>query len=224
MAAKSIILCTHHKGGVGKTELAIHISGILRKQPVGQTLLVDCDSQASSWEFYFGESPTIENEPLKVNEQFSVIWNPARVRLKSIGDLKETYDYFVIDIDSPLENTVQTIVQDDPDLVLVPVNLQPEALTRLKDPLGIIAKLDAKAGHCPRVRIVPLGAKVAAVRSALRQTGYSLKDCLVAPKIRNLEKQANQARKERRYIWTIAGCEDLEEYYEELLKDCEVIR
>ncbi len=150
-----IVLCTLHKGGVGKTELAIHVAGALRTQ-VARTLLVDCDSQASAWEFHFGTSPTAANEARPVDDRLSVLWNPDRVRIK--GQAAD-YDHFVLDLDSPLENTVQTIVQDSPDLVLIPVTRQHGALSKLKDPLAIVAQLKAKAGHGPCVRIVPLGAK-----------------------------------------------------------------
>jgi chromosome partitioning protein len=218
-----IVLCTHHKGGVGKTELAVHVAGVLRKG-VGRTLLLDCDSQASAWEFSFGEGPTAENEPRNVDEHLSVIWNPRRVRIKSLAEERETYDHFVMDIDSPLENAVQTIVQNDPDLVLIPVNLQHEALTRLKDPLGIIARLEQKAGQEAsvgrpiRVRIVPLGAKVGDVRQALDASGVRLRDCKVVQKARNLQRETNVARRERRYIWQYAGCEDMEGFYRNLLR------
>jgi chromosome partitioning protein len=57
-----IVLCTHHKGGVGKTELAIHIAGILRTQQPARTLLVDCDGQADAWTFHFGGAPAAEGQ------------------------------------------------------------------------------------------------------------------------------------------------------------------
>jgi chromosome partitioning protein len=70
------VLCTHHKGGVGKTEMAIHVTGVLRDR-LERTLLLDCDSQASAWEFYFAEAPTQEKVPRQVDPRFSVLWNPS---------------------------------------------------------------------------------------------------------------------------------------------------
>jgi chromosome partitioning protein len=211
-----IILCTHHKGGVGKTELAVHVAGALRKK-LAQTLLIDCDGQASSWYFYCGKSPESKNQVRPVDDHLSVIWNPERVRIKTLAEVAETYDHFVLDIDTPLEKTVQTVLQNDPHLILIPVNLQHDALTQLPDPLAVIAALEAKVGQAPKVRIVPLGAKVADIRERLQQTAIQLNDCRIAPKVRNLLKETNLARKERRYVWEYPGCEDLEEYYQELL-------
>src|SRR5690348_218238 len=97
-----IVLCTHHKGGVGKTELAIHVSGVLRGQ-LSRTLLMDCDSQRSSWQFYFGDSPSATNDPRPVDRHLTVVWNPAKDRARKLAAIEESYDHIVIDIDSPLE-------------------------------------------------------------------------------------------------------------------------
>ncbi len=211
-----IVLCTHHKGGVGKTELAVHVSGVLREQ-LGQTLLIDCDSQASAWEFYFKDGPTKELEPAKVDDHLSVVWNHSRKRLKQLAELQETYDHFVLDIDSPLEHTVTTIAQNAPDLVLIPVNLQAGALTKLRDPLEVIKAL-SKLGALPRVTIVPLGAKLADIHQTLAELDPEIRALpAIAPRVRNLDKETNQARRNRRYAWEQPGCEDLKEYYRTLL-------
>mgnify|MGYP006271659499 CR=1 FL=1 len=47
-----IILYTYNKGGVGKTTLALHITGVLRKQTSGKIIMVDCDPRPNSWSFY----------------------------------------------------------------------------------------------------------------------------------------------------------------------------
>ncbi len=149
-----IVLCTHHKGGVGKTELAIHVAGILQFD-FQRTLLIDCDSQASAWKFYFNEAPTQENEPRAVDQLLSVVYNPKRLR---IGRLVEEgdFDHCILDIDTPLEHTVQSILQQNPDLILIPVNLQAEAILNLPDPLAVISQLEAtvsktqsRCGSCP---------------------------------------------------------------------------
>ncbi len=213
-----IVLCTHHKGGVGKTELAIHVTGILR-ETTDRILLLDCDSQASSWEFYFGQGPTAEKEVRAVDAKLSVIWNPKRERLESLT-AQEEFGHFVIDIDSPLEHTVQAIVQDRPSLILIPISSaqEHEGLVRLGDPLGIIAKLERTIGLRSRVRVIPLGVRVGAIRKRLGELEAVPADCLIVPKVRNLQKETQQARRERRYVWEYPECKDLTEYFRSLLR------
>lgn len=115
-----MILCTHHSGGVGKTTLAVHIAGCLYLKRKDQILLMDCDSQADAWRFCTGRDPESEKELYEANSCLAVQWNPGRARIKR-AEL-EDYDHIVLDIDSPLENTVQTITQNHPDLILAPIN------------------------------------------------------------------------------------------------------
>ncbi len=152
-----------------------------------------------------------------VDDHLSVIWNPARKALKKLAEYQENYDYFVLDIDSPLENTVTTIVQDNPNLVLIPVNLQAGALTKLHDPLEIINGLK-KADYVPKVIIVPLGAKLADIAKELSEIDPKVRGLArIAPRMRNLEKETNQARHKRCYVWELPDCEDLQGYFQTLL-------
>ncbi len=102
-----IILCTHNDGGVGKTTLAVHATGALISQ-LGRVLLIDCDDQADSWQFYTGRTPGKPKE-LVTKENITVVWNKSRESLRKLAKLQQ-YDHFVLDIDSPLQNTVQTIL------------------------------------------------------------------------------------------------------------------
>jgi hypothetical protein len=128
------------------------------------------------------------------------------------------FDNFVMDIDSPLENAVQLMVDNAPDLVLIPVDRQHEALTRLKDTLHIIDQLRDKLGRCPCVRIVPVGSQVQEIQAQLKAIDPNIPDCRIARKIRYLKAETDKARKERRYIWDYAGCEDLRGYFQDLLR------
>ncbi|MGD9714248.1 MAG: ParA family protein, partial [Thermomicrobiales bacterium] len=216
-----ILLCTHHKGGVGKTELAIHFAGVLRRRGIERTLLIDCDGQASSWSFYLGSRPELSMVcmPKSVDPQLTVIWNPDRVALKKMLD-PSAFDNVVLDVDAALADTVQTIVQDHPEHIFVPVNLQAEALLNLEDTLGVIQQLESKTMRQMKVRIVPLGSKLAAVRAEVARIMTHFKtllhDCTVTSRIRNLERETNQARRERKYIWDSDGCADLENFYDRL--------
>jgi cellulose biosynthesis protein BcsQ len=210
------VLSTHHKGGVGKTELAIHVTGALVKgKKLARTLLVDCDGQASAWKFFFKEAPKDELKPRDVDDshRLSAIWNPDRASIKRN---LEAFDYIVLDLDAPLEHTVQTIVQASPNLILIPVNPQAEALTNLADPLNVIAQLEKKAGHSLRTRIVPLGTRVADIRKQVEAIQANIQDLAITRRMRLLDRLTNQARRERKYIWEYETCEDLLQYYQDL--------
>ena len=149
-----IILCTHNDGGVGKTTLAVHIAGVLLNRQ-DSTLLVDCDDQADFWQFYIDRNPE-KSKDWEWLENSTVMYNGRREAIpKELP--KGQYDHIVLDINSPLKNTVQTIVGNDPDLILVPVNKSQriKALRNLPRTLKVIAQLETKAGYAPQVVIVP---------------------------------------------------------------------
>lgn len=68
-----IILCTYDKGGVGKTTLATHITGVLFKRDRGRILLVDCDSRPDSWRFYKGTRPQGQKRRSTVNRRIDLL-------------------------------------------------------------------------------------------------------------------------------------------------------
>ncbi len=109
-----IILCTHNDGGVGKTTLAVHSAGVLISQ-LDRTLLIDCDDQADSWQFYTGREPSKLND-IDIEDNRTVISNKNRASIKKLAKPQQ-YDHVVLDIDSPLQNTVQVIIGNDPDLI-----------------------------------------------------------------------------------------------------------
>jgi chromosome partitioning protein len=212
-----VILCTHHKGGAGKTELAIHITGVLLEKPVGQVAFVNCDSQTDGWRFFTKREPRLDEkfEPVRVSDRLRVIYNPDR---KSIVEKMEGIDHFVIDVHAALPDTVKMIVQEEPDLVLIPVDRQYDSLVNLADALMVIAQL-GKAGATPRVRIVPLGGpSVQEINKRLAELVTKPSDCQVMPRIRPLQSEATRARKQRRYIWKDRTCRDLLGYYAKLLE------
>ena len=112
---------------------------------------------------------------------------------------------------------MQTIVQNEPNLILVPVNLQGEAIPRLAETIPVCATLEQKTGTRMRVRIVPLGANVPAIRSQLEQSKPMPRDLQIVRRVRNLHRETNCARAERIYSWDYPGCNFLEEYYRQLV-------
>jgi len=214
-----IILCTHNNGGVGKTTLAIHIAGILTTQ-LSRTLLIDCDDQADSWQFYAGSVPK-ENEFKKIDNRLSIRENRKREKVGK-GDL-EAYDNIILDIDSPLYNTVQTIVQNDPGFVFIPINASQKykALRNLSRPLSTIAMLETKSSYSPQVIIVPLGVKQDAVLDEFEKIADKPKNCYVAPAMRNIPMFMSKAVYEKRqYVWdSNKTCEDIKDYFSSLLDE-----
>jgi chromosome partitioning protein len=212
-----IILCTHNDGGVGKTSLAVHIAGVLQLE-LGRILLIDCDDQADSWQFYADGVPK-KLKDVFVKDDISLIWNKNRESLKRLVK-PEQYDHIVLDVDSPLQNTVKLIVDNQPDLVLVPVNKSQEikALRNLPRTLSVIAQLENKTGTFPRTIVVPLGIPPDGIQKAMAGIAEKPSQCLVAPSMPDLQQQMQAAiYKDKQYIWDYAGYEDLQSYFRTLL-------
>jgi len=204
---------------VGKTTLAVHIAGVLLNRQ-DSTLLIDCDDQADFWQFYIDRNPEKSKDWERL-ENSTVMYNGRREAIpKELP--KGQYDHIVLDIDSPLKNIVQTIVGNDPDLILVPVNKSQEikALRNLPRTLKVIAQLETKAGYAPQVVIVPLGIS----QSSIYQIVDRLEDDLkpqryrVADEMPDCQEQMQFAiYQDRKYIWDYEGLEHLYDYFVDLL-------
>ncbi|MCE2721073.1 MAG: ParA family protein [Anabaena sp. 49628_E55] len=204
---------------MGKTTLAVHIAGVLLNRQ-DSTLLIDCDDQADFWQFYIDRNPEKSKDWERL-ENSTVMYNGRREAIpKELP--KGQYDHIVLDIDSPLKNIVQTIVGNDPDLILVPVNKSQEikALRNLPRTLKVIAQLETKAGYAPQVVIVPLGIS----QSSIYQIVDRLEDDLkpqryrVADEMPDCQEQMQFAiYQDRKYIWDYEGLEHLYDYFVDLL-------
>jgi len=210
-----IILCTHHKGGVGKTTLAVHLAGILQEE-VGRTLLIDCDSQADSWFFFTRTFPNRNYTYADISNRLSVVWNPDRKPIGKFVDPEE-YDNIVLDIDSPIETTVQVIVQDDPDVVIIPINKQDLAITHLSDSLDVISELSKRAGYNPKTIIIPLGSSVKAIREKIKSLNKIPNDYTIYKRMRNLFAITSSAINEGNFIWDYKDTEDIHQYFYDIL-------
>lgn len=214
-----IILCTHNDGGVGKTTLAVHIAGVLLNRQ-DSTLLVDCDDQAHFWQFYIDRNPE-KSKDWERYENSTVMYNGKREAIpKELP--KGQYDHIVLDIDSPLKNTVQTIVGNDPDLILVPVNKSQKikALRNLPRTLKVIAQLETKAGYTPQVVIVPLGISQSSIYDIVDKLEDDLKPqrYRVADQMDDYQEEMQSAvYQDRKYIWDYEGLEHLYDYFVDLL-------
>jgi chromosome partitioning protein len=211
------ILCTHNDGGVGKTSLAVHVVGALQTT-LGRTLVIDCDDQADTWQFF---NPTIPAKDKDVfwKEDITVVCNKNRESIKRLAK-PEQYDHVVLDMDSPLKNTVQIIVGNTLDLVLIPVNKsqKKKALRNLPRTLNVIASLESKTGTSPRTTIVPLGIERDEVVKVVESVERKPRGYAIAPAMPNLEDLMQDAiYEDRRYIWQYEGNETLKTYFRRLI-------
>ncbi|UKO97831.1 nucleotide-binding protein [Nostoc sp. UHCC 0870] len=213
-----IILCTHNDGGVGKTTLAVHTAGIFLALSE-TTLLVDCDDQADFWKFYTGREP-IKSQDVHIEGYRTIISNKERKPIKSLT--LKGYDNVVLDIDSPLQNTVQVIVGNNPDLILVPVNKsqRTKSLNNLPRTLSVISKL-SKPGFFPQVIIVPLGVPRNLVTQVVDKINIENKpqNCKVAEEMPDLQEEMQLAiYEDKKYIWEYENYRNLQKYFYNLVK------
>lgn len=216
-----IILCTHNDGGVGKTTLAVHIAGVLLNRG-DSVLLVDCDDQADLWQFFTkGQIPTKLQDSYKV-ENSKVIWNKDKKSIKKEAN-PIYFDHVVLDIDSPLQNTVQVILGNEPDLILVPINASQKnkALRNLPRTLKVFCQLESKTGSNPQVIIVPLGITAKSVEDVVSKilSNDKPKSCRIAPEMENLQNEIQDATYQNyEYIWEKESYAELFDYFLALLE------
>lgn len=213
------ILCTHNDGGVGKTTLAVHAAGVLIDQ-LTRTLLVDCDDQADFWQFYAGQNPK-QDKDVYIDNTTTIIRNKNRTSIKKLVNPLD-YEHIILDMDSPLQNTVQLIVGNDPDLILVPINKsqKDKSLRNLPRILQVIARIESKAGYLPKVFIIPLGISRNDIFEVVQTIDYKNKpkNYDIASEIRDVQEQMQKAiYKDRKYIWDYEGYEDIYDLFFEIV-------
>lgn len=215
-----IILCTHNDGGVGKTTLAVHMAGVLLNRG-DSVLLVDCDDQADLWQFFTkGRIPTQPKDSYDL-ENSKLIWDKNKGSLR--GKANPTYfDHVVLDIDTPLKNTVQVILGNDPDLIFVPVNKsqKKKALRNLPRTLKVISKLESKIGFNPTVIIVPLGISAESVEDVVSRilSDDKPRNCQIAPEMKDLQDEIQEAiYQDYQYIWSYEQHQKLYSYFSQFV-------
>jgi len=219
------ILCTHNDGGVGKTTLAAHAAGILIDQGKS-VLMVDCDDQADLWQFFTRGVIPNQNMDSRPIQNHTILWNPNRTRIPKV-ELGE-HNHAILDIDTPLSNTVEIILGEHPDLVLVPINTSQEikALRNLPRTLQVFSNLAKNTGVNPRVIVVPLGVSEYSVKKVVERIEPTNRpnDFRLAPAFPNLQEEMQKAvYSDYRYIWSNENQDpnlynyDLYNYFDALL-------
>ena len=210
-----IILSAFNKGGVGKTTLAVHIAGLLAEQ--GRVLLVDCVDQYDAFSFYCHQVPKkdLESQRAIKQERLIVVWNPDQKRISKLVEL-DTYEHVVLDINSPNQDTVKGIIENEPDIILLPINDQALALDKLSDTLAIVAAMQ-KTNYHSKVRIVPLGATKARIKENLMQIAIKPEDLQMSKRIKRHPQEFSEALRTGQFVWNYEGCEYIRDILQETI-------
>jgi len=210
-----IILSAFNKGGVGKTTLAVHVAGLLAE--TGRVLLIDCVDQYDAFHFFCRQEPQNELVPqhAKNNENLNVIWNPDQKPISQLVESSE-YEHIILDINSPNEDTVKVIVDNEPDIILLPINDQALALDKLGDTLAIVAAMQ-KTNYHSQVRIVPLGATKARIEECLAQIAVKPTNLQMSKRVKKHLKEFIDALRVGQFVWHYDGCEYIRDILQEAI-------
>ncbi|MEZ9885416.1 ParA family protein [Vibrio splendidus] len=198
------IVVAQHKGGVGKTTLAVHLAAILSTGRFNKTILVDCDSQGDSFWFF---TSTFPGKPLVTEcgmDDVDVIWNPDREKFSTKASFDE-YRNMVVDIDTRVTNALQVIREANPDIVLIPIDNQRLSLEHGKHVIELLQEEEGTFLYPVRVVFVQMGIDWG------NEIGY---DNFIIP----FHEKFDDCFRERDYIWNINdNLEYMSGYFKELV-------
>lgn len=137
------VVIAQHKGGVGKTTLAVHVAGTLAVGRFNKTVIVDCDSQGDAFRFFTSSFPEKPLELKKGMDNVDAIWNPEREKFSTKSTFSE-YSHVVVDVDTRIINALQVIREAQPDVILIPVDNQRLSITHGNHVLQMI---NEEIGH-----------------------------------------------------------------------------
>ncbi len=193
------IVIAQHKGGVGKTTLAVHVAGVLADNGLDNILLMDCDSQADSFRFFTKTLPSKSMEIKEGMDEVDVLWNDKREKLSNKNRFSE-YDHIVVDIDTRVQNALQVITELEPDIILIPIDKQYLSVEHLPEVLSLIARKEGIINYPTKVKIVQMGSThnlSSILNSSQNKPKYLNSNSFSIP---NLEIFNNSLR-DGRYIW-----------------------
>ncbi|GJD18096.1 hypothetical protein RIVM261_030520 [Rivularia sp. IAM M-261] len=200
------VLCVHHKGGVGKTTTAIHVTGVLLEN-ASRVLLIDGDSQADSFRF-FSEGSVVSERDNR---------NPSRLA-GTLGKLAndKLFEHTVIDIATDLPNISTILFEIQPDLVLVGVKRDDiGSFVHLNDMLLAVEQARPIVNSSLRLKVVPIGVKESDFKEYINSRFL---DYEVLEPVDWLPVQAGKAIFiNYEYLWSEPGYEHLWQYYKQVL-------
>lgn len=217
------VLCVHHKGGVGKTTTAIHITGVLLGN-ASRVLLIDGDSQADSFRFFSeGSAPKPGGERFTTQEGLLTVVNerdnknPSRLA-GMLGKLAndKLFEHTVIDIATDLPNISTMLFEIQPDLVLVGVKRDDiGSFVHLNDMLLAVEQARPLISSSLRLKVIPIGVKESDFKEYINSRFL---DYEVLDPVDWLPVQAGKAVFiNYEYLWSEPGYEHLWQYYKQVL-------
>ena len=146
-----------------------------------------------------------------------MVWNPDRTRITRLVEPSES-EHIVLDINSPNEDTVKVIVENEPDIILLPINEPALALDKLGDTLAIVAAMQ-KTNYQNKVRIVPLGATKARIEECLAQIAVQPTNLQMTKRVKKHLKEFPDALQTGQFVWKYDGCEYIRDILQETIHE-----
>ena len=195
------VVIAQHKGGVGKTTLATHITGVLSEDDLDKCLLVDCDSQGDSFRFYTGRRPNHEMEIVTGAFDVDVLWNPSRNSLSTTSSYSE-YDHVIVDIDTRIQNALQVIMEISPDVIILPIDSQFLSLNHLQEVLSLISQIEGRFSYPAQVKVVQMGSSYD-INSEIERFQNTPSDLYTHYSLPYLREEFDNTLRECNLIWNI---------------------
>ena len=150
------VVIAQHKGGVGKTTLAVHVAATLSAGRFNKTLIVDCDSQGDSFRFFTSSFPEKTLELKEGMDDVDAMWNPERDKFSNKSAFSE-YAHVVVDVDTRVINSLQIILEANPDVIFIPVDGQQLSITHGNQVIQMINAHVGSFAYPTKVIFVQMG-------------------------------------------------------------------
>jgi len=150
------VVIAQHKGGVGKTTLAVHVAITLSSGRFNKTLIIDCDSQGDSFRFFTSSFPERTLELKEGMDNVDAMWNPEREKFSNKSAFSE-YTHVVVDVDTRVVNSLQIILEANPDVILISVDGQQLSITHGNQVVQMINNHAGSFSYPTKVIFVQMG-------------------------------------------------------------------